>query len=246
VAIELNADIGEGDVGSDDAGLMPWIGRASIACGGHAGDEHSMAAAVELARAHGVQVGAHPGYPDRDGFGRRAMVASGDDIRRWVTQQTQALLKVCARLGVRMAHVKPHGALYNTAACDADVARAVAEAVRALAPWLALVALAGSNLARAGREAGLTVLEEAFADRRYCADGALVSRETPGALIDDPARACAQALAIAAGRAIETLEGGRLRLRADTLCVHGDTPGAVAMARAIAQALGGAEPRSSG
>lgn len=232
--IELNADIGEG---CDDAALMPYLARVSIACGGHAGDAASMNAALRLAAEFGVAVGAHPAYPDRDNFGRRALAASPDDIVAWVTRQTEALAEAAARLGTRLDHVKPHGALYNVAARDAEVAAAVAHAVAAFDPALRLVGLAGSQLIAAGEGAGLRVLNEAFADRRYQVDGRLVSRETADAVIDDPALAARQALMLAHDEAVATLDGGVLRMRADTVCLHSDTPGALNIARAVHAAL---------
>ncbi|MDP3584047.1 MAG: 5-oxoprolinase subunit PxpA [Thiobacillus sp.] len=232
--MELNADIGEG---CDDAGLMPYLTRVSIACGGHVGDAASMATALRLAADHGVVAGAHPSYPDRRQFGRRALAASADEIAAWVTQQIVALAEQAARLDLRLAHVKPHGALYNVAARDAGVARAIARAVAAVDPALALVGLAGSQLIVAGQAAGLPVLNEAFADRRYLPSGRLVSRETAGALIVDPADAAEQARVLAAGRAVATLGGGAVRIRADTICLHSDTPGALNIARAVHAAL---------
>lgn len=232
--IELNADIGEG---GDDAGLMPYLARVSIASGGHAGDAASMTAALRLAAEHDVAVGAHPGYPDRRHFGRRELAASAEEIATWVTQQSEALAERAARLGMRLAHVKPHGALYNVAARDPQVAQAIARAVAAFDPTLLLVGLSGSQLIAAGRAAGLGVLNEAFADRRYRADGQLVSRETVGALLTDPAMAARQALALGRGEPIATLEGAPLLIRADTLCLHSDTPNALNIARAVHAAL---------
>jgi UPF0271 protein len=232
--IELNADVGEG---CDDASLMPYLNRVSIACGGHTGDAASMAAALRLAADYGVAVGAHPSYPDRVEFGRRELAASAEEIAAWVTQQTESLAEQAAQLGLRLAHVKPHGALYNVAAREASVARAIARAVAALDPALNLVGLAGSQLIGAGQAAGLEVLNEAFADRRYQTDGRLVSRETSGALIVDPRLAAAQAAALAHGQAIGTLGGGRIRVQADTICLHGDTPDALNIARAVHIAL---------
>jgi UPF0271 protein len=232
--IELNADIGEG---CDDASLMPYLARVSIACGGHAGDVASMAAALRLAVEHGVAAGAHPSYPDRSQFGRRALAASEAEIAAWVTQQTEVLAEQAARIGLRLAHVKPHGALYNVAARDAGVARAIACAVAALDPSLALIGLAGSQLVAAGQAAGLTVLNEAFADRRYLATGHLVSRETAGALIHNPEAAAEQARVLARGGPVATLGGGAVRLCADTICLHSDTPGALNIARAVHTAL---------
>ncbi len=232
--IELNADIGEG---CDDASLMPYLARVSVACGGHTGDAASMRDALQLAAEHGVAAGAHPSYPDRSQFGRRALAASGDEIAAWVTQQTEALAEQALRLGMRLAHVKPHGALYNVAARDAGVARAIARAVAALDPSLVLVGLAGSHLIAAGQAAGLAVLNEAFADRRYHPSGRLVSRETAGALIVDPTDAAEQARVLAEGRAVATLGGGAVRIRADTICLHSDTPDALNIARAVHAAL---------
>ena len=232
--IELNADVGEG---CDDASLMPYLNRVSIACGGHTGDAVSMAAALRLAADCGVAVGAHPSYPDRVEFGRRELAASADEIAAWVTQQIESLAEQAAQLGMRLLHVKPHGALYNMAARDASVARAIARAVAALDPALILVGLSGSQLIGAGQAAGLGVLNEAFADRRYQTDGRLVSPETSGALIVDPQLAAAQAAALAHGQVIDTWSGGRIRVQADTICLHSDTPNAFNIARAVHTAL---------
>lgn len=228
--IELNADVGEG---YDDAALMPYLARVSIACGGHVGDEASMAAALRLAAEHGVAAGAHPSYPDRACFGRRALTASADEVFAWVTQQTEMLAEQAARLGIRLTHLKPHGALYNVAATDPAVAQAIARAVVAIDPGLLLVGLSGSQLVTAGRAAGLGVLNEAFADRRYRVDGRLVSRETPDALIADPLAAAAQARALAQGDPVNALGGGTVRVQADTICLHGDSPNALNIARAV-------------
>jgi len=232
--IELNADIGEG---CDDAGLMPYLNRVSIACGGHTGDVASMTAALRLAAEYGVAAGAHPGYPDRAQFGRQPLAATEDEIMAWITQQTGALAEQAARLGLRLAHVKPHGALYNVAAHDAGVARAIARAAAAFDPGLALLGLSGSRLIAAGQAAGLTALNEAFADRRYQASGQLVSRETPGALIVDPQAAAGQALALAQGKPVTTSNGVAIRIPADTICLHSDTPDALNIARAVHAAL---------
>jgi len=196
-----------------------------------------MTAALRLAEEYGVAVGAHPSYPDRAGFGRRALAASEAEVAAWVTQQVEALAEQAARRGLRLAHVKPHGALYNAAAQDARVARAIARATAALDPALRLVGLSGSQLIAAGRAAGLPVLNEAFADRRYRADGLLVSRETPGALIASPDMAAQQARALAHGGAVSALDGGAIRVRADTICLHSDTPGALKIAQAVHAAL---------
>ena len=232
--MDINADIGEG---YDDAGLMPYLTRASIACGGHTGDARSMDAALTLAAEYGVAVGAHPSYPDREGFGRREWAATPEQIAQWVTEQTETLAEIAATKGMRLAHIKPHGALYNAAAQHEAIAAAIAQAVMEWDASLILLGLSGSRLIEAGRAAGLTVMHEVFADRRYQPDGQLVSRETPGALITDPETAAEQAYALANAQPIVTLDGSPLRLAADTLCLHSDTPGAIGIARAVAQAL---------
>lgn len=231
--IELNADVGEGGA---DALLMPYVQRVSIACGGHTGNAASMRATLLLAAQHGIKVGAHPSYPDPQNFGRVVISATPAEIAGWVAAQTSALVIEADRLGMHLFHVKPHGALYNQAATDQGVAEGVIAAMKKTG--LTLVALAGSPLVGWAKAAGLTVLEEAFADRRYLANGRLASRSMLGAVIEDPAQAAAQALAIARGRPVTTLDGGRVLLRADTLCLHSDGTAAAEMARRIA-ALGG-------
>ena len=232
--MDINADIGEG---YDDAGLMPYLTRASIACGGHTGDATSMQAALTLAAEYGVAVGAHPSYPDRAGFGRREWAATPEQIALWVTQQTEMLAEAAASQGMRLAHIKPHGALYNAAAQHEVIAVAIAQAVVEWDASLILLGLSGLRLIQAGQAAGLTVMQEVFADRRYQSDGQLVSRETPGAVIEDLEQVAEQAYALAQGQPIVALDGSFLRLAADTLCLHSDTPGAVKIARAVAQAL---------
>lgn len=232
--IELNADIGEG---CDDAGLAPYLTRVSIACGGHAGDAASMVSALQLAREYGLAIGAHPSYPDRAGFGRQPWPATEAEIAFWVTDQTEALAEQAARLGLRLQHVKPHGALYNVAARDPAVARAIAQAVAAFDPALTLVGLSRSCLIEAGLEVGLQVLNEAFADRSYEPDGRLVSRETAGAVLSDPRAAVRQAQALARGEPIAARGGENVLIAADTLCLHSDTPNALNIARAVHAAL---------
>lgn len=232
--IELNADIGEG---CDDAGLAPYLARVSIASGGHAGDAASMLTALRLAADHGLAIGAHPSYPDRAGFGRKPWPATEAEIVFWVTEQTEVLAEQAARLGLSLQHVKPHGALYNVAARDPEVARAIARAVAAFDPVLTLVGLSGSCLIEAGREVGLPVLNEAFADRAYEPDGRLVSRETAGAVLSDPQAAARQAHALARGESIATRSGENVLIAADTLCLHSDTPHALNIARAVHAAL---------
>ncbi len=233
MALELNADIGEG---WDDAALLPYVQRASIACGGHVGDASSMAQALERCARLGVKAGAHPSFPDRENFGRVALAASAEDIEHWVVEQVEALQAVAAQARVSLFHVKPHGALYNLAAHDAVAGRGLIAAMQRL-PGLVLVVLAGAPLAQSARTQGIPVLEEAFADRRYLADGQLAPRAQAGAVIEDAGEAAAQARLLARGEAVTTLDGHRLAVRADTLCLHGDRDGAASYARAVHEAL---------
>lgn len=231
--MELNADIGEGGA---DALLMPYVDRVSIACGGHAGDAASMRQALLLARDFGVMPGAHPAFPDRDNFGRTPVPADAAQLTRWIVEQSLALREIAASLDIALFHVKPHGALYNLAAVDRAAADALIEAMQVLG-GLALVVLAGSPLAGWARAAGVETLEEAFADRRYAKSGQLAPRDLPGAVFEHPQQAAAQARAIALGLPVATVEGERLAIRAQTICLHGDLPGAVERAKAVARAL---------
>ncbi len=230
VSVDLNADVGEG---MDDARLLPYVTSANVACGMHAGDPSTMDQTVELALSRGVRVGAHPGYPDRSNFGRIAMEMSADEIENLVVYQVSALQGFVRSRGGELTHVKPHGALYHSGAEFPDVARAIAEGVRRVGTDLVLVGAAGSMLIGAGREAGLAVAEEAFADRRYRADGTLVPRSQPNALLTDPDEAAEQAVGLARDRAVVAEDSSRIAVRADTICLHGDTPGAPEIARRI-------------
>lgn len=232
--IELNADIGEG---CNDAGLMPYLARVSIASGGHAGDATSMATALRLAIEYGLAIGAHPSYPDRAGFGRKPWPATEAEIASWVTEQTELLAEQAASLGQRLQHVKPHGALYNVAARDPAVAQAIADAVARLDSSLVLVGLSGSCLIEAARAAGLSVLNEVFADRAYEQNGQLVSRETVDAMLLNPEAAARQARAFASGKPIAARSGENILIAADTICLHSDTPNALNIARAVHAAL---------
>jgi UPF0271 protein len=235
VAIDLNCDMGEG-AGADEE-LMPLVSSANVACGGHAGDEASMRATVQLARRHGVAVGAHPSYPDRAGFGRERLARTPDEVRADVVAQVRALLAICREQGVTLVHVKPHGALYNAAAGDAELARAIAEAVREVDPGLVVVCLAGSPMVGLVRGMGLSCAEEAFADRGYTALGTLVPRGRPGALLRDPAAVAERASRMARERRVLADDGTVVPVGADTLCLHGDTPGAAELARAVRKRL---------
>lgn len=230
MSVDLNADVGEG---MDDAQLLPYVTSANVACGAHAGDPVTMDQTVELALSRGVRVGAHPGYPDRANFGRVALEMAADEIENLVVYQVSALAGFVRSRGGRLTHVKPHGALYHSGAEFPDVARAIAEGVRRVGTDLVLVGAAGSMLIGAGLEAELAVAEEAFADRRYRADGTLVPRGCAGALITDPDAAAEQAVALARDGAVIAEDGSRIAVRADTICLHGDTPGAAEIARRI-------------
>jgi len=230
VSVDLNADVGEG---MEDAQLLPYVTSANVACGIHAGDPVTMDQTVETALSRGVRVGAHPGYPDRENFGRVLVEMSADEIENLVVYQVAALDGFVRSRGGRMTHVKPHGALYHSGAEFPDVARAIAEGVRRVGTDLVLVGAAGSMLIGAGQEAGLPVAKEAFADRRYRADGTLVPRGRPGAVIVDPEEAAEQAVGLARDRLVVAEDSSRLSIRADTICLHGDTPGAVEIARKI-------------
>jgi len=236
VRIDLNADVGEGLDAVDEA-ILPLITSANIACGGHAGDSRTMRATVSLAIEHDVGIGAHPGYPDREGFGRREIDISDSDLRASVRQQLEALAAVVAEAGARIVHVKPHGLLYTRAAADPVSARLLAEVVAEWDPDVVLVGLAGSHSRTAGLAAGLDVAAEGFADRAYEADGSLRSRSLPGALHEDPAVVAAQAVSIARDGLAPLEGGGTVRVSVETLCLHGDAPGAVENARAVRLAM---------
>ena len=229
--IDLNADVGEQR--GDDAALLPLVTACNIACGAHAGDAETMRSTVELALQHGVRVGAHPGYADRANFGRVVVPLSPAEITALVGEQIATLAQIAARAGATLQHVKPHGALYNLAARDHITAAAIAQAVAQFDQRLVLVGLADSALTMAGKQAGLRVAHEAFVDRAYEADGTLRSRTLPGAVLADEAQALAQAVAFATGQPITSFAGTPLHIRADTLCIHGDTPHAIAFARAV-------------
>jgi len=223
--IDLNCDMGELPDAQHEAALMEHITSANIACGGHAGDDHTMERTVRLALDRGVRIGAHPGYPDPANFGRIEIAMRPAEIAATVHQQIARLELIVHRLGGTIVHVKPHGALYNVAVKNAEVARAIADGVARWNPRTIVFGLAGSAMLTIWRDMGLTVWGEAFADRRYEPDGTLRSRKFPDALITDPAEAAAQAARLAA-------EGN-----ARTICVHGDTPGAVEILKACRAAL---------
>lgn len=238
--VDLNCDMGElpemlAD-GSQET-LMKFVTSANVACGGHAGDEAMMQATIEQALRHGVAVGAHPGYEDRANFGRLVLDLTAEEIRESIYRQVATLANLAEHCGAVVTHVKPHGALYNQAAKDAGIARAIAEGVRRWRRDVVLVGLAGSVMLEEFRTAGFRVATEAFADRRYEKDGTLRARKFRDALLDAPEKAAEQAVGIAAGRGVLTREGTVVAVEAETICIHGDTPGAEHIAEAVRKAL---------
>jgi UPF0271 protein len=223
--IDLNCDMGELDDAAHEAALMAYLTSANIACGGHAGDAHTMERTARLALERGIRIGAHPGYPDRENFGRLEIAMSAEAIADTVHAQIVRLDEIVRRLGGAIVHVKPHGALYNVAVGNAEVARAIALGVGRWNPLTTLFGLAGSPMLDVWRTMGMAVAGEAFADRRYEPDGTLRSRKFPDALITNPPEAAAQALRFARQGV------------AETICVHGDTPGAVEILKACREAL---------
>jgi len=227
--IDLNADLGESfgpwRMGQDEA-LMTSITSANVACGFHAGDPSVMRATIRLAKQHGVAVGAHPGFPDLVGFGRREMRLSTAEVEDLVLYQLAAIAGVAGAEGVRLQHVKAHGALYNMAARDAALARAIARAVATFDRTLILLGLPNSALLHEGHAAGLRIAAEVFADRTYEADGSLTPRRTPGSVIHDPARVVERAVAMITSNQVTATDGRVVSLRGDTICLHGDTPAA--------------------
>ena len=238
--IDLNADVGE-SFGAyrygDDEGVLPCVSSANIACGFHAGDPAVMRRTLQLAERHGIAAGAHPGFPDLPGFGRRDMHISTAELESIVAYQIGALAAVAATEGARLSHVKPHGALYNMSARDAAMADAIARAVSAVDATLVLFGLSGSQLIAAGERAGLRVASEVFADRGYWPDGSLAPRGTPGAIITEVAEVVRRAVGMATGQGVTCVDGTMIRVKAETICIHGDTPGAAALARAVRAAL---------
>jgi UPF0271 protein len=240
VRIDLNADVGE-SLGpwpmGDDERLIPLVTSVNVACGAHAGDPLTIERTIRLAVDHEVAVGAHPGYPDLVGFGRRDLDMTTDELRASIIHQVGAVAAIARSLNAELRHVKPHGALYNRAASDHGVAETIATAIRRASPELILVGLAGSALIDAGVAAGIQVASEAFADRAYEPDGSLRSRRRPGAILATPAAAAKQAVSIVRDGRVTAVDGSVIAVRADTICIHGDTPGAAEYVAAVRAAL---------
>lgn len=235
IAIDLNADLGEGDP-CDDA-LLRIVSSCNIACGGHAGDDASMRRTVQAALANGVAIGAHPSYPDRAGRGRRSGFLASEALRASLDAQLDDLQRIAAAAGARIRHVKAHGALYNDAADDRELADCIAAATARLPGPPALVGLPDSQIEAAAAALGLRFIAEAFVDRAYLDNGRLVPRSEPGAVHTDPETIAAQAVGLAIAGRVRASSGGLVSVRADTLCLHGDTAGADRAAGAVRTAL---------
>jgi len=237
VSVDLNADLGEG--WPTDLQMLEVVTSASLACAVHAGTPPELLRLSRAAVAAGVAIGAHPSYPDREGFGRREMYMGSEELLAWLSAQVGAVGALAALAGGRVAWVKPHGALYNKAAQDPQLADVVVRAVRASGGGAGLMCPPGSQLERAGAKAGLAVAREGFADRAYGPDGALLERSVPGAVYEDPAQAASQALSLVLRGQVTTPEGQVVAMEVDSICVHGDSPKALSMAQAVREALVG-------
>lgn len=239
-SIDLNSDLGE-SFGAwrmgDDAAMLDIVTSANVACGFHAGDPAGILQTLKAAAEKNVTIGAHVSYPDKVGFGRRNMDVASDELTADVIYQIGALQALAKAAGTSVRYVKPHGALYNTIAHDRRQAMAVIEAIRAIDPALVLVALAGSPLIELARSEGLQCVAEAFADRAYTPEGTLVSRREPGAVLHDPVLVAQRMLRLVQSGSIEAIDGSFVKIEADSICVHGDSPAAVEMARELRRVL---------
>jgi len=238
--VDLNADLGESfgayTIGMDEE-VLKYITSANIACGFHAGDPVVMQKTVELAVKNGTAVGAHPGYPDLQGFGRRNMVISAEEAKAYIKYQIGALNAFAASCGVKLQHVKPHGAFYNAAAKDSKLAEAICQGIYEVNPELILLGLAGSEHIKAAEKIGLRCASEVFADRGYMDDGTLVPRKMPGAMIHDTKIAIERTVKMVKDGTVETINGNIIPIKADSICVHGDNPDAVAFVKEIKEKL---------
>ena len=233
--IDLNADLGEGC--AFDLELLELVSSCNIACGGHAGDEQSIAATVQHALAQGVAIGAHPSYPDREGFGRRSTFLTGDDLKKSLLNQLYMIDRVVCEAGAKLTHVKPHGALYNDAATEASLAELFVGTVQNSAAAAAIVGPPQSALQHAAEKARMRFIAEAFVDRAYQPDGSLVSRSEPNAVHGDINTMTTQAVTLAKSGTVTAENGDVIQVRAGTLCIHGDTPNAAEIARAVRNVL---------
>ncbi|MCI8454610.1 MAG: 5-oxoprolinase subunit PxpA [Lachnospiraceae bacterium] len=238
--VDLNSDLGESfgnyTIGMDEE-ILKYVSSANVACGWHAGDAVVMGRTVALAGEFGVAVGAHPGFPDLMGFGRRNMAVTPDEAKAYVKYQLGALTAFTKSMGLQVQHVKPHGALYNMAAVDAKLARAMCEAVYEVDQEILFMGLAGSEMIRAAKEVGLRAANEVFADRAYNDDGTLVSRKLPGAVIKDKAEAIRRVVRMVKEGKVESINGNDIAIQADSVCVHGDNPKALEFVKNIRETL---------
>jgi UPF0271 protein len=240
-SIDFNSDLGEG--AGTDAAIMPLVTSANIACGGHAGNDNSMRTTVELALRNKVAIGAHPGYPDREHFGRVAMEIPARDLIESIRRQLDSLIGIAGRMGGRVTHVKVHGALYNQSERDAEISRSILFGVQAATGGheLVIVAPPGSAMLAEAKGMGMKVAREGFLDRAYESDGTLQSRSIAGSVLTNPADAVRQAISFVKDGGVTAVDGHFLKLEVDTLCVHGDTPGAAEIAHAVRDALNSAK-----
>ena len=238
--VDLNSDLGESfgnyTIGMDEE-ILKYVSSANVACGWHAGDAVVMERTVALAKEFGVAIGAHPGFLDLMGFGRRNMAVTPGEAKAYVKYQLGALTAFTKSMGLQVQHVKPHGALYNMAAVDAELARAMCEAVYEVDPEIVFMGLAGSEMIRAAKEGGLRSANEVFADRAYNDDGTLVSRKLPGAVIKDKAEAIRRVVRMVKEGKVESINGNDIAIRADSICVHGDNPKALEFVKNIRETL---------
>lgn len=239
-AIDLNSDLGE-SYGAykmgNDAEILPLVSSANVACGFHAGDPTIMAKTAALCKANGVSIGAHPGYPDLQGFGRRNLNVSPADAKNLILYQVGALDAFCKSVGMKLRHVKPHGALYNMAAKDAALSRAICEGIQAFDPTLILLGLSGSEMLRQAKAIGLPCAAEVFADRAYEDDGTLVARTKPGAMILDEDEAVARVIGMIKNHTVKSITGKTIEICPDSVCVHGDSQKALLFVKKIRAAL---------
>ena len=238
--IDLNCDMGESFgtyVLGYDALAMPYVTSINVACGFHASDPDNMAKTVMLAKENGIAIGAHPGFPDLVGFGRRAMALTPEEVKNAVVYQIGALDAFCRTAGIKMQHVKAHGALYNMAEKDLAIATAIAAAIKAVDPELYMLCLANSQMVVAAKQQGVSFVEEAFADRAYTEEGTLVSRKVAGSVIHDITEVVSRVVRMVKDESVISITGKEIPIHAQTICVHGDTPGAVEMVKALREAL---------
>jgi UPF0271 protein len=237
---DINCDLGEMNYtpGKDnDEAIMPYITSANIACGFHAGDQVTMEKTVALAKKYGVAIGAHPGYPDREGFGRNPMLMSNEELKTIMISQVKDLKRITEASGETLCHVKCHGALYNTAATDREMSMVIAKAIREVDSSLIMVGLSGSEMIKAAEDSGLTSASEVFADRAYNDDGSLVSRKLPGSVLHDTGEVIERALRMVMEKKVISVNGKNIPIRADTVCIHGDNPMALKFAQSLMIAL---------